>query len=262
MSNIELYKGDCLEVMDELTDRSIEVDCVLADLPYGTTGCKWDSVIPFDEMWKRLNKLIKENGAMVFTASQPFTTNLIYSNLELFKYCWVWEKSRGSNFVHANYQPLKCHEDIVVFSKGTSAQGGKNPMVYNPQHFDGKPYNKGNTQKQNRHLIGGNTTYPHLNETGKRKPRSVLYFNSDSDKEDRGLHPTQKPVALMEYLIKTYTNKGETVLDFTMGSGTTGVACMNTERNFIGIELDDNYFKIAEDRINKAKETPIQGELF
>jgi site-specific DNA-methyltransferase (adenine-specific) len=244
---LDLRLGDCLEIMKDIPDSSI--DMVLADPPYGTTGCKWDSVIDLELMWKELKRIIKPNGAIVMMASQPFTTSLIYSNLEMFKYCWVWEKSRAGNFVHANFQPLKAHEDVCVWSFGGSAQGSKSPMIYNPQLTPGKPYNKGMVQKSNDHLIGGNTTYSHSNKTGKRKPRSVQYFSSDSDGKDRGLHPTQKTVALMEYFIKTYTNENELVLDFTMGSGTTGVACKNLNRRFIGIELDEYYFEVAKARI-------------
>jgi site-specific DNA-methyltransferase (adenine-specific) len=246
-----LMRGDCLERMKEIPDGS--VDMVLTDPPYGTTACKWDSIIPLEPMWQQLKRIIKPNGAIVMTASQPFTTTLVASNMKMFKYCWVWEKSKGSNFVHANFQPLKVHEDICVFSLGGSAQGSRTPMIYNPQHKDGKPYNKGVGHLDNENLAGGLTKSKTLNlenKTGKRKPRSVLY-NKTAEGEGR-FHPTQKPVTLMEYLIKTYTNESETVLDFTMGSGTTGVACANTGRKFIGIELDGNYFDIAEDRIKKA----------
>lgn len=205
-------------------------------------------------MWEQLKRVIKPNGAIVMTASQPFTTKLISSNYEMFKYCWVWEKSKGSNFVHANFQPLKVHEDLCVFSFGGSAQGSKSPMTYNPQHKDGKPYNKGVGHLDNENLAGGLTRSKTLkleNKTGKRKPRSVLY-NKTAESEGR-LHPTQKPVALMEYLIKTYTNEGETVLDFAAGSFTTGVACVNTNRKFIGIELDESYFNIGKNRIHKVE---------
>jgi site-specific DNA-methyltransferase (adenine-specific) len=243
-----------LEAMKNILDG--EIDMILTDPPYGTTGCPWDSVIPFDAMWKQLNRIIKDNGAIVMTASQPFTSALIMSNIKMFKYCWVWEKSRGSNFVHSNFQPLKVHEDICVWSKGGSAQGSTFPMKYNPQLVDGEPYDKGIGHKDLLHLIGGNSKKTNRklnNDTGKRKPRSVQYFSSDSDGKERGLHPTQKPVKLMEYLIKTYTNENDLVLDFTMGSGTTGVACKKTNRNFIGIEKDEKYFNIAKERINNTK---------
>jgi len=248
---ISLFDGDCLDVMKGLTDGS--VDMVLTDPPYGTTACKWDSVIPLEPMWEQLKRVIKPNGAIVMTASQPFTSALIMSNLKMFKYCWVWEKSKASNFVHSNYQTLKAHEDICVWSFGGSAQGSKNPMQYYPQTKEGKPYSKGFGHKDNEHLSGGLRSRKDIkleNISGDRQPRSVIY-NKTAERDGR-FHPTQKPVALMEYLIKTYTIEGETVLDFAMGSGTTGVACVNTNRKFIGIELDKVYFKIAEDRINNA----------
>lgn len=247
--SINLFKGDCLEVMKGIPDGS--VDLVLTDPPYGTTANKWDSVIDLDLMWEQIKRVIKPNGAIVMTASQPFTSKLIISNYKMFKYCWVWEKSKGSNFVHANFQPLKVHEDVCVFSFGGSAYGSKDPMVYNPQHKNGKPYNKGIGHSDNENLSGGLTKSKTLkleNLSGKRKPRSVIY-NKTSESEGR-FHPTQKPVELMEYLIKTYTNESETVLDFTMGSGTTGAACKNLNRKFIGIELDEAYFNIAKDRID------------
>jgi site-specific DNA-methyltransferase (adenine-specific) len=255
---INLMQGDCVDRMKEIPDGS--VDMILTDPPYGTTGCKWDSIIDLPLMWNQLKRIIKPNGAIVMTASQPFTTTLISSNMKMFKYCWVWEKSRASNFVHANFQPLKAHEDICVFSLGGSAQGSKTPMIYNPQHTVGKPYNKGVGHQDNLHLNGGFTKADSRelkNISGARKPRSVQYFSSDSDGNSRGLHPTQKPVALMEYLIKTYTNEGDTVLDFTMGSGTTGVACKNLDRSFIGIEMDEGYFKIAKDRIDNINRNPL-----
>lgn len=250
--NLWLMKGDCLERMKEIPSGS--VDMILTDPPYGTTACKWDSIIPLETMWKQLKRIIKPNGTIVMTASQPFTSSLISSNYKMFKYNLVWEKSRASNFVHANYQPLKAHEDICVWSLGGSAQGSKHPMTYNPQCKEGKPYNKGIGHSDNEHLSGGlskKNTQVLENKTGERKPRSVIYFSSDC--KDRGLHPTQKPVALMEYLIKTYTNENETVLDFTMGSGTTGVACVNNDRKFLGIEMDDGYFEIAKNRILNAE---------
>jgi len=269
---INLIHGECLAEMDKLIKQGITVDAIITDPPYGTTDCKWDSVIPLEAMWQRLNKIIKSNGAIVMTASQPFTTTLISSNMKMFKYCWVWEKSKASNFVHANFQPLKAHEDICVWSFGGSAQGSKTPMMYNPQYKDGVPYHKGFGQRPIENLAGGLTKAENLeikNETGKRKPRSVFYHKT-AESEGKH-HPTQKPIGLMEYLIKTYTNEGETVLDFTMGSGTTGVACKNLRRNFIGIEMDNDYFKIAEKRISEnnmknAKEQVVPtvptGELF
>ena len=256
--SITLYHGDCLEEMVKIPDGS--VDMILTDPPYGTTACKWDSVIPLEPMWVQLNRIIKPNGAIVLTASQPFTTTLISSNMKMFKYCWVWEKSRASNFVHANYQPLKAHEDICVWSLGGSAQGSKVPMTYNQQYTKGKPYDKGmGSNRKISHLSGGlkkMNDHRSINTNGDRKPRTVQYFRT-SESEGK-YHPTQKPVALMEYLIKTYTNETETVLDFTMGSGTTGVACKNLNRNFIGIEQDYKYFEIAKKRINDTKISKIK----
>ena len=187
-------------------------------------------------MWEQLKRVIKPNGAIVMTASQPFTTMLISSNLPMFKYCWVWEKNRATNFPNAKRRPLTSHEDVVVFIKGS--------MWYNAQKTEGhKPTNstKGSSQGS---IYHGNNTRDYAGGCTTRYPRTVQRFNNE-----RGFHPTQKPITLMEYLIKTYSNEGETVLDFTMGSGTTGVACVNTQRKFIGIELDDNYFDIAKQRI-------------
>ena len=231
---INLMKGDCLERMKEIESGS--VDMILTDPPYGTTACKWDSIIPLEPMWEQLKRIIKPNGAIVMTASQPFTTTLIASNMKGFKYCWVWDKKRVSNPQLAKYQPLKCHEDIVVFSQ----KGGT--VNYNPQGLiDCVKVRKKDTSNL------GHCKRKDYTQTKTGYPKSIQTFSFES-----GFHPTQKPVALMEYLIKTYTNEGETVLDFTMGSGTTGVAAKNLNRNFIGIELDDKYFDIAKQRIEGA----------
>lgn len=248
MKSINLIQGDCLVEMKQIHNNTI--DMVLVDMPYGTTRCKWDSVICMDSMWKQVKRIVKNDAAIVMTASQPFTTTLINSNLRMFKYCWVWEKSKSSNFVHANYQPLKAHEDICIFSHGGSAQGSKNPMKYNPQHILGKPYNKGKGNLRTQVLQGGLTKHNEINlenKSGLRKPRSVIYHKT-AESEGRH-HPTQKPIGLMEYLIKTYTNENATVLDFCMGSGSTGVACLKTKRKFIGIEIDKHYFNVAKNRI-------------
>jgi DNA modification methylase len=235
---IKLLHGDCLELMKDIPDKS--VDMILCDLPYGTTACKWDKIIPFEPLWEQYERIIKDNGAIVLTAAQPFTSVLISSNLKAFKYNWIYEKNNGSNFMLAKKQPMKVHEDICVFYK-------KQP-TYNPQmNWVGvKDKRKTYTSKKTFSDIHGSeiTSHSHSKDNGYRYPRTVQKF-----KIERGLHPTQKPVALMEYLIKTYTNEGETVLDNCMGSGTTGVACLNTNRNFIGIELDDKYFEIAKKRI-------------
>ncbi len=232
--------GDCLERMKEIPDGS--VDMILADPPYGTTACKWDSIIPLEPMWEQLRRVIKTNGAIVMTASQPFTTTLISSNMKMFKYEWIWEKPIGTNFFNANHQPLKTHENIVVFSKSAGSYSRNGSMKYNPQKTKGKPYNcvQGDGAHKYHQDIGG-----HISKSDERFPKSVIKNNVQ-----RGLHPTQKPVPLMEYLIKTYTTEDDVVLDFTMGSGTTGVAAKNLNRDFIGIELDETYFNIAKARIN------------
>ena len=240
-----LFCGDCLEKMKKIPDNY--VDMVMCDPPYGTTACKWDSIIPFEPMWEQLKRIIKTNGAIVMTASQPFTTTLISSNMKMFKYCWVWEKSHPSGIALANKRVMKRHEDICVFYT-------KQP-IYNPQKWKGaKSHSVGNQvgvktgSISNPNMVQATTEYPEL-----KHPKSVLYF---SNPRAKGQHPTQKPVALMEYLIKTYTNEGNIVLDFAMGSGTTGVACENLNRKFIGIELSEEYFQIAEKRIQKAYEAP------
>jgi site-specific DNA-methyltransferase (adenine-specific) len=238
-NNINLYKGDCLEVMKQIKSNSI--DAIITDPPYGTTACKWDSVIDFDLMWEQLNRIIKPNGAIVLFGREPFSSFLRTSNVRMYRYDWVWEKSKATNFLFAKQMPLMAHENIMIFYK-------KKP-TYNPQKTKGKPYNKGKEKRTEIEAVGkiGNGNLIE-NKNGLRNPRSVQYFVT-AEREGK-LHPTQKPVALMEYLIKTYTNEGETVLDFTMGSGSTGVACKNTNRDFIGIEQDEKYFKIAQERIN------------
>ena len=255
---IDLYKGDCLQVMDDLIAKGIIVDAIITDPPYGTTACKWDTVIPFEEMWKRLNKLIKPNGAIVLFGSEPFSSLLRVSNISMYKYDWKWEKDKGSNYIHANYQPLKNYEDIIVFSKGGAAQGSKIPMVYNRQYTEGTPYDKGIGINTNIPILSGgsrdNSKIILKNKSGMRSPLSIQKIKSTFKRGEK-LHPTQKPVALMEYLIKTYTNENEMVLDFTMGSFTTAIACLNTKRNFIGIELDDKYFEAGSKRVNEHLKT-------
>jgi site-specific DNA-methyltransferase (adenine-specific) len=236
--NTTLIHGDCLEEMAKLPEGSI--DLVLTDPPYGTTACKWDNVIPFEPMWEQLKRVTKKNGAIVMTASQPFTSALVMSNPKMFKYEWIWGKGRGTGFQIVKYKPLVSHENVLVF--------GKETITYNPQMRDReKPRiskNKGTTRQM---LVSNGKEYQSEKALDKKYPITELQFPNNNQKSK--LHPTQKPVALMEYLIKTYTNEGDTVLDFTMGSGTTGVACKNTNRNFIGIELDKGYFDIASKRI-------------
>ena len=242
-----LMKGDCLERMKEIESGS--VDLILTDPPYGTTACKWDSVIPLDKMWEQLKRIIKPNGAIVMTASQPFTSKLIVSNINNFAHCWVWNKRFAGNFVQAKRQPLKDHEDVVVFSSN-----GKQPLYFPQMTEREKPIKKGGNNQSQAIPIAVTAASKSFGEQGKTydKKHPTTTCLTFSSREGRGLHPTQKPVALMEYLIKTYTNEKETVLDFTMGSGTTGVACMNTNRKFIGIEMDDNYFDIGTKRILEA----------
>ena len=230
---MKLIHGDCLEKMKDIQSGS--VDMVLADPPYGTTACKWDSIIPLEPMWKQLKRIIKPNGAIVMTASQPFTTTLIASNMKMFKYEWIWNKKLAGNGILAKKQPLKIHENIVVF-------GGKK---YSPQMTKGIFRKKMGLKESE--ITGGNG-FAKQTQNDDYYPISIQEFSIAGERKNR-VHPTQKPVALMEYLIKTYTNEGETVLDFTMGSGTTGVACKNLNRNFIGIELDEKYFEIAKARI-------------
>jgi len=235
---VNLHLGDCLDILPTLESNS--VDLVLVDLPYGTTACKWDSIIPLDKLWEQYNRVCKNDGAMVFTAAQPFTTILASSNLENFRYEWIWEKPQGTNPMNAKVMPLKSHENILVFYR-------KKP-VYNPQMWYSTPYSGFSSDTSKIGEVYGKAQSKHRdNPDGSRYPKTVLKF-----KQEKGLHPTQKPVELMEYLIKTYTNEGDTVLDNTMGSGTTGVACVRSNRNFIGIESDEDYYKIAEDRVSNT----------
>ena len=240
MSNIDLYNGDCLEVMKGIPDGS--VDLVLTDPPYGTTACKWDTVIDLELMWEQLKRIIKPNGAIVMTASQPFTSVLVTSNLKGFKYCWQWDKKIPSGMSYARFRPMQQTEDICVFTRSGEKTIYNAQMILRDKPIKGGGMSKGETTN-NQNLKALKKTYTHKN------PTTLIQF----DKIRKGsLHPTQKPVALMEYLIKTYTNEGETVLDFTMGSGTTGVACKNLNRKFIGIELDEKYFDIAKERIENT----------
>lgn len=240
---MKLMRGDCLELMKEIPDGS--VDMILADPPYGRTNCEWDSVIPLEPMWREYNRIIKTNGAIVLFSQQPFETDLIQSNRKFFRYEIIWNKNSTTGFLLANKMPLKKHENIVVFYK-------KLP-TYNPQKTHGKPYgNKRRTGYDSQGVYKGTQLIHKTNETGDRFPTSIIDF-SNFNRNDR-FHPTQKPTALLEYLIRTYTNQGEVVLDNCMGSGSTGVACVNTGRDFIGIEKDDKYFEVAEERIRKAEE--------
>ena len=248
----KLYQGDCLEVMDELIALGVEVDAIITDPPYGTAGtakCKWDEIIPFDEMWKRLNRLIKKpNGAILLFGNQPFTSKLICSNIKQYKYDWYWHKSKSGNFIQANKMPHKKIEIISVFYD-------KYP-TYNPQKINNpkgteKRMTHYKPSKQKKVKEGQMSSWSEYTKSGKNYepdkllPTCLIEFKN----VQKPIHPCQKPVLLLEYLIKTYTNEGELVLDFTMGSGSTGVACLNTNRRFIGIELDEKYFNIAKERL-------------
>ena len=232
---MKLYNGDCLEVMKSIADKSI--DAIITDPPYGTTACKWDSVIPFEPMWKQLNRIIKDNGAIVLFGSEPFSSALRMSNIKNYKYDWIWDKKKAGNFRAVKSMPLMDYEKISVFNH--------NSNNYNPQMRIGIMRKKGGYYSPHEQALNNGTKEKQNNLY---YPKGIIKF-SKANNIDSKLHPTQKPLKLMEYLIKTYTNEKETVLDFTMGSGTTGVACCNTNRDFIGIELDKDYFKVAQDRI-------------
>ena len=235
----KIYNKDCLVGMKDIPDKSI--DMILCDLPYGTTKNKWDSIIDLDELWNHYNRIIKDNGAIVLTAQTPFDKVLGVSNLKMLKYEWIWEKTSATGHLNAKKMPMKAHENILVFYK--------KPPTYNPQKTTGHERkvstakHKRNSKNSSNYGESSATTY----DSTERYPRSVQLFSTDKQKSS--LHPTQKPVALFEYLVKTYTNEGDLVLDNCMGSGTTAVACMNTNRNFIGIELEEKYYNIAKQRI-------------
>ena len=235
---IKLLQGDCLDLMKKIPDKSI--DMILCDLPYGTTACKWDNIIPFEPLWEQYNRVIKTNGAICLFGSEPFSSALRMSNIKNYRYDWIWDKKQSGNPFLAKKQPLKTFEIISVFSKKSHN--------YNPQMRDGKMRTKGGAKKSD--LFNVNQNYKVKND--KYYPIAILTDFSNAGSRGKTVHPTQKPVTLLEYLIRTYTNDGETVLDFTMGSGSTGVACVNTNRNFIGIELDEGYFQIAKQRIENC----------
>lgn len=243
----KLFNGDCLEIMKQIPDN--KVDMILCDLPYGTTACSWDTIIPFNKLWEQYNRIVKQRGAIVLFGSEPFSSALRMSNIKMFKYDWIWKKNNATGFQTAKIKPLKEHEIISVFSKSTCSSGNKNNMVYYPQGvkhikpvLKTTPRNKfvghiENKRREGKQYIVDKQGYP----------RSVLEYNG----EVYTVHPTQKPVELLSYLIKTYTDNGDTVLDNCMGSGSTGVACINTGRKFIGIEQDEHYFKVACGRITQ-----------
>jgi site-specific DNA-methyltransferase (adenine-specific) len=243
----KIFNEDCLEGMKRIPDKSI--DMILCDLPYGTTQNKWDAVIPFELLWEQYERIIKPNGAIVLTAAQPFTSALIMSNPKLFRYEWIWEKNTATGFMNANKMPLRAHENILVFYSGLP--------TYNPQFVFGEPYSK----KRNKRVDTGENygevgikVHSDIKNEGKRYPRSVVQVK----REERAIHPTQKPVALFEYLIRTYTNAGEVVLDSCIGSGTTAVACVLAGRSYIGFESDEKYFQLAQKRASDAH-VPVGG---
>ena len=250
----KVYNEDCLIGMEKIKDKSI--DMILCDLPYGTTECKWDSIIPLDKLWKQYERIIKDDGAIVLTATQPFASLLVSSNLKMFKYDWIWEKDQGANFINVNNEPLKKHESILVFSKGTIANKSLRRMNYNPQGLIPCEIKKTNVNKRKKDgFIGKRKNFQgEYKQKFKNYPSSILNY-----KRDRGLHPTQKPVELFKYLIRTYTNKDDIVLDNCMGSGTTAVACIKSERNFIGFENDTThgYYNIILERIEECQDVKI-----
>lgn len=241
--SVQLMQGDCLELMKEIPDGS--VDMVLCDLPYGTTACEWDVCIPFVPLWRHYKRICKKNAAIVLFGDEPFTSMLLMSNCKMYRHKWVWDKGRGSNFQNAKVAPMKCTEDILVFYRLSP--------TYNPQFWYSSPYETKASARRNpiAGLDGGrlsNFCSATKSEDGKRYPLNLIRYNRDGCR----VHPTQKPVALLEYLIRTYSNEGETVLDNCMGSGSTGVACVQTGRSFIGMELDPGYFETAKRRIEEA----------
>jgi len=242
----KIYLGDCLELMPQIASASI--DMILCDLPYGTTACKWDTIIPFDKLWEQYERIIKENGAIVLTGSQPFTSALIMSNAKLFKYEWIWDKKAANNFLNCNKEPLKRHENILVFYKKTP--------TYNPQKTKGEPYIT--TAKSAAVIKGANSGARPIAVTtvsdGERFPISIITYPLD-----KKIHPTQKPVSLFEYLINTYTNEGEIVLDNCGGSGTTAIACVNTKRKYIVMEKEQEYFDISQKRVAEYKPWPSRA---
>ena len=242
---MKLIQGDCLEEMKKMPDKSI--DMILCDLPYKETGNKWDNkLINTRALFYEYERLLKENGAIALTATMKFAHELIRVGQHLYKYDWIWEKDNGTNAPNINLQPFRVHEFVLIFGKGRVTNGSRIPMKYNPQKTAGKPY-KQMSGKVSENWKGGLKNVVTDNPTGLRHPKTIQYF-----KRDRGLHPTQKPVTLFEFLIKTYTNEKDMVLDNCMGSGTAGVACNNTNRDFIGIEINKEYYDIAVNRINQT----------
>lgn len=231
----KLLRGDCIELMSKIPDKSI--DCIICDLPYGVTACDWDNQLNFEKLWEQYNRITKENAPVILFSSMPFTVDVINSNRKNFKYCWYWIKNQGTNFFHAKRMPIRKVEEICVF----------NSKIYYPQITDGHIPTNSAKGCSNGNIYYGDNKRNYEGGSTKRYPTNILEFKC-VDNYHR-LHPNEKPVELLEYLIKTYTNEGDLVLDNCMGSGSTGVACLNTNRNFIGMELDEKYFNIAKERI-------------
>jgi DNA modification methylase len=235
----KLILGECIEEMRKFEKESI--DMILCDLPYGTTQCSWDSVIPFKDLWEQYERIIKLNGAIILTAAQPFTSNLVMSNIKLFRYSLVWEKSKSTGYLNSKKMPMRAHEDILVFYK-------KLP-VYNPQMVQGTPYDKGTAHRPTQVYREQKGQIHVKNENGLRYPRSVQYFKT-AESEGKVYHPTQKPIAMFEWLIKTYSNENDVILDNCLGAGTTAIAALRTNRKYIGIEINEEYYNISVERLN------------
>ena len=255
-----IINGDCLDVMKFIPDKSI--DSIICDLPYGITACKWDTVIPFEPLWEQYKRIIKPNGAICLFGSQPFTSAIVMSNPKWFKYEWIWDKNEGTDFLNAKNKPLKSHENICIFSGGTTANKSKNKMVYFPQMREGTPYTKIQRSESRKGIIDAGTRTPftigyECVYGSERYPVSI--YKCKKSKGKSSIHPTQKPVRLIEYLIKTYTQEGELILDNTAGSGTLAIACINTDRRYICIEKDEHYFEVMRDRIaNHNPNAPVK----
>lgn len=245
----QIILGDCIDIIKQIPDKSI--DMILCDLPYGTTQCKWDTIMPLETLWAQYNRVCKDNAAIVLTAAQPFTSILVVSNIKNFKYNWIWEKSKATGYLNAKKMPMRAHEDVCVFYR-------KQP-TYNAIKTEGTPYNKGKAHRPT-DVYGQQVSVLVKNDTGLRNPRTVQYFKT-AESEGKVFHPTQKPIALFEYLIRTYTNEGEVVLDNCIGSGTTAIACINTNRKYIGIEKDEQYYKVAVQRVEQHSKDGLPTTL-
>ena len=260
MSDIQLYHGDCLSVMSQLPDMCC--DLILCDPPFGTTACKWDSVLPMDKVWEQYNRILKNQGSVLLFGSEPFSSYLRMSNIKAFKYDWIWLKNRPTGFQHACNMPLKDYEIVSVFSNASMGHEkllGERRMTYNPQGIVKVDWERKRSSSKFGNIVGKRKSHKNY---GVQEYTNFPTMTLEFDKDEYNLHPTQKPVALLSYLIRTYTNGCATVLDNCMGSGSTGVAAVETERNFIGIELDSHFFSVAKERIERKQKQGVQGDLF